>query len=75
MNRQIHIITSTVMVVAGLALTQAIAGATAPKTAQAPNLCQSAGAGYSELYTIDEPQQRITICQKGSRYVYVTTQK
>ena len=75
MNRQAHIITSTIMVVAGLALTQAIAGAATPKTAQNPNVCQSAGAGYSELYTIDEPQQRITICQNGSRYVYVTARK
>ena len=76
MNTQIRLIGTTLMLVAGLGLTHAIAAASAPgKTAHRPSVCQQMGANYTELYTIEEETRSITICQNGTTYSYITIAK
>ncbi|MDX2242810.1 MAG: hypothetical protein NW224_19195 [Leptolyngbyaceae cyanobacterium bins.302] len=76
MNLQARLIGTTVMIVAGLGLTHAIASEPASqKTAQQSDVCRQAGSEYTKLYTIEEDTRSITICQKGQKYYYVTTAK
>ena len=80
MNLQVRLI-STCMIVAGLGCPHAIAAepipakvtqATAQSTAQRFDACRQAGAEYSEVYTIEDGNRAITICQKGNKYYYIT---
>jgi hypothetical protein len=76
MNRHFTLIGSTLMVVAGLGLTHAIAAEPVPQTVtQRVDVCRQVGAEYQELYTIEEATRSITICQKGDQYYHIITLK
>ncbi|MDX2231916.1 MAG: hypothetical protein NW220_19940 [Leptolyngbyaceae cyanobacterium bins.349] len=73
------LINTAVMLVAGLGFASAIAAEPpAPQTteqaAQAVDVCRQAGADYRKLYTIEEANRSITICQKDNQYYHVTTE-
>jgi hypothetical protein len=80
MNLQAKLVSTTLMIVAGLGLTHAIASEPEPQKmaqqiAQQANVCRQYGAEYTKLYTIEEEARSITICQKGTKYYYFTTTK
>jgi hypothetical protein len=43
--------------------------------AQGEGVCSQAGTGYQEVYTFEANGNSVTICQKGSQYIYVQTPK
>ncbi len=84
MNLQVRLLSTTLMVVTGLGLSyttwQPTARAEAMKTTQASkvtqaaqrvDVCRQIGRDYREIYTIEEENRSITICQKGKKYYYV----
>lgn len=76
MDLQARLISTTLMIVAGLGLTHAIAAEPVPsKTAQQVDVCRQAGSEYTKLYNIEEQGRVITICQKGDKYYYINTAK
>jgi fructose-1,6-bisphosphatase/sedoheptulose 1,7-bisphosphatase-like protein len=83
MKLPVRLISATLMMVSGFAMSAAIAAEptakspehSAEQTAQRVDVCQQAGAAYRQLYTIEDANRAITICQKANQFYYITTEK
>lgn len=84
MNLQASLIGTTFMVVAGLGLIHAIAAEPTPakptqqfaeQVSQQVDVCRQTNAAYRKLYTIEESDYAITICQSGNQYYHIKSEK
>lgn len=75
MNSQPALIGTTLMVVVGLGLANAIAAEPANQASQTLDACRQIGSDYHQVYVIEEETRSIAICQKDDKYYYISTAK
>lgn len=75
MNVHVTLASTILMMAGGLGWSGAIAAEPATSTVQQPDVCRQVGEDYREVYTIDEENQSITICQKEGAYYYIAQAK